>query len=105
MYGEMPKRPVLMVNNWLRELAIEYGIKDYIIRSACPERGIYTAYLRWHHSAKGEMATLAVSVTLKVLGAEPWMDFYSQAISVMNMKKQRCRQSLVDIIMECGSVQ
>ena len=99
-----PKGNVLMVNNWLRELALEYGLKDYVIRGHCTH-GIYTAVLRWHHTVKDDIANIAVAVTLKTLDTEPWMDTYKNAQSALRMKRQRCRQAFVGIITECGAIQ
>lgn len=99
-----PRGNVLMLNNWLRELALEYGLTDYVLRGRC-SHGIYTAVMRWYHTVKDDIANMSVSATLKEVDAKPYMDIYKHAQITLACKKQGCRRMMENLIKECGSIQ
>ncbi len=94
----------LKISYLLRELADEYGLKDYTI---CLHRidGMYTAVMRWYHKGMDSITNLAIAATEKTISIPEWSDDSLQCQKILKMKQQRCRQAMVDLIMEHGAVQ
>ncbi len=105
MYGTIEKvgNP-LEVNTFLYDLAVEYGIKDSTIRGHSVDGG-YSAVLSWYHEGVGAIRNMCFAVTEKMLDAPEYMDDFRYVRDALMMKKQQCRQDMVDLIMQHGSVQ
>lgn len=92
----------LAINYALYELAVEYGIKSYKITGISTGTR-YVATMTWFHTIKGEVINLCLADSVGTY--ERWDDKARYAYFIREHKRQVCRQALVDLIMQYGSVQ